>query len=40
MKKSAPFILLPDHHARRLEAEPAGAVTHACEQLSLFQEHT
>jgi putative DNA modification/repair radical SAM protein len=40
IKKSAPFILLPNHSARRLEGESTDAKTHTCEQLSLFQEHT
>jgi putative DNA modification/repair radical SAM protein len=40
IKKSAPFIVLPNHSARRLEGESTDAKTHTCEQLSLFQEHT
>ena len=40
IKKSAPFILLPNHSARHLEGESTDAKTHTCEQLSLFQEHT
>jgi putative DNA modification/repair radical SAM protein len=39
MKKSAPFILLPDHRARAFEAESACAQTQTCEQLSLFPGH-
>ena len=40
MKKSAPYVLLPDHRARPLEAESAGANTQSCEQLSLFHGQT